>query len=122
MLLTELKHELTTRDTFTEKFQYNKRRSLGRLLVKEKERGIDPRAIRIQTFDFATEKSENELAWTENLIWHFDGATTDSCFRRASSSLNHIILRNQRIPVDNLSGENLLNQDETVKSKSEAYA
>lgn len=84
MLFTELNYELRIRDKVTEKCQDDESKILGRLLAKEKQRGIDPRAIRIKLLDLATEKfeTENTLASIKNLIRDFDGPTTESCFQR----------------------------------------
>lgn len=124
LLLTELNYELRIRDTFTEKSCEDKRKILGRLLAKEKQQRFDPSLIVDKTFDFASDKCEieNTLTSIENLISDFEGPTTDSCFRRAISRLNHVTLRIKRISPDILNDTDLINKDYIIKFKNEAYA
>lgn len=119
LLLPELNYELRIRNTFTDKPHDDKRKILGRLLVKERQQNFDISKLKVPNFDFAVEKKEIEttLASIETLISDFEGPSTDSCFLRANSRLLHVTNRIQRIPL-----EEGTQQDAILKFKNESYA
>lgn len=121
LLLPELNYELRIRNTFTQKSQEDKRKILGRLLVKERQQNVDVSKLQDPNYDFNTEKSEIEttLLSIENLISDFEGPSTDSCFKRANSRLMHVTLRIQRIVVEGVKDEE---KDIIRDYKNEAYA
>lgn len=119
LLLPELNYELRIRNTITEKSQDDKRKILGRLIAKERQRNFDVTTLEDSKIDFALEKSEIEttLNSIENLISDFEGPSSDSTFKRANSRLIHVNLRIQRIPVDKAP-----DRDAISKFKNESFA
>lgn len=121
LLLPELNYELRIRNTITEKPVEDKRKILGRLLAKEKQKSFDVRTLIDPNFDFLNDKIEIETTLTsiENLVSDFEGSSSDSCFKRANSRLNHINLRILRIPIIGATDQE---KDIVRKFKNEAFA
>lgn len=115
LLLPELNYELRIRDVVTDKHIDDKRKILGRLLHKERQKCFDISTLKDPNFNFDLEKTEIDSTLTsiENLISDFEGPSSDSCFRRANTRLIHVNQRIQRIQ-----GED----DLILKYKREAFA
>lgn len=121
LLLPELNYELRIRNIVTQKSFDDKRKILGRLLVKEKQQNFNVSTLQDPNFDLALERAEIETTLTslENLIGDFDGPSTDSCFKRAVSRLNHVTQRIQRIPIEGITEKD---KDIVRQFKNEVYA
>lgn len=115
LLLNEINYELRVRGIITERDVHEKRKILGKLLRKERNRNleiIDPNF----NFDFERIEIQATLDNIKILVEEFEGTTSDSVYARVQSRLCHAAGRINRIVVAEKDGPEVLN------FKNEAYA
>ncbi|XP_074034265.1 uncharacterized protein [Leptinotarsa decemlineata] len=119
-LLSELNYELRIRGIVTDRKQDDKRKTLAKLLSKERQKDFDVQLLSDSFYDFNVEQNEinTTLSSLETVIHEFDGPTSDSAYKRAVTRLEHVANRIKRIRV-NESDENYA---VVLKYKNESFA
>ncbi len=120
LLKDELDYELRIRGVICDRPVAEKRKTLSRLLAKEREGNVDILKLVDNFFDINSEKMEIEkiIDSIQNLIADFEGPTSDSIYLRARARILHLTNRVLRFKPDPSSADYAENQ----KFRDESYA
>lgn len=115
LLVEELNYELRIRGVQTSRDVNDKRKMLGKLLDRERNRNI---AIEDPNFLFDTERLaiDTTLESIRQIVREFEGPPTDSTYVRVRARLAHVAARIQRMALTPEHGQ------EAQTFKNEAYA
>lgn len=115
LLVEELNYELRIRGVQTSRDVNDKRKMLGKLLDKERNRNVE---IEDPNFIFDTERLaiDTTLENIKQIVREFEGPATDSTYVRVRARLAHVTARIRRMALTPEHGQ------EAITFKNEAYA